>query len=179
MSGISTSWIIRTTFFWSRTILFNAFSERKKKAWSLIHCNPYRSVFFFLSLSLFSRVKTWISGIQNWFSWTDGWFRSQQWRFLLLSYWVAIFVEMMFPCFAAIFRDIPFEQAPVDKIHIWSMCDDVGAKWRDLGTVLKLESAFTALFRSQFLFKWCLLVFQLPLVVYHLNRLLSLISSCG
>ena len=49
---------------------------------------------------------------------------------------------MMFPCFAATFRDIPFEQAPVDEIHLWSICDDVGAKWRDLGTVLKLESAF-------------------------------------
>ena len=58
---------------------------------------------------------------------------------------------MMFPCFAAAFRDIPFEQAPVHKILI--RCDDKGANWRDLGSVLKLESAFTALFKSQFLFK--------------------------
>ena len=48
----------------------------------------------------------------------------------------------MFICFTATSSDIPFEQAPVDEIHLWSICDDVGAKWRDLGTVLKLESTF-------------------------------------
>ena len=48
----------------------------------------------------------------------------------------------MFICFTATSRDIPFEQAPVDEIHVWSICDDIGANWRDLGVVLKLESAF-------------------------------------
>ena len=47
----------------------------------------------------------------------------------------------MFTCFAATSSDIPFEQALVDEIHLWLICDDVGAKWRDLGTVLKLRSA--------------------------------------
>ena len=47
----------------------------------------------------------------------------------------------MFPCFAAISSDIPFEQAPVTDIHIWSILGEVGADWRNLGTVLGLESA--------------------------------------
>ena len=34
---------------------------------------------------------------------------------------------MMFTCFAATSGDIPFEQAPVTEIHIWSIHGEVGA----------------------------------------------------
>ena len=34
-----------------------------------------------------------------------------------------------------------FEQAPVNEIHICLICGRVGAKWRELGTALGLESA--------------------------------------
>ena len=47
----------------------------------------------------------------------------------------------MFTCFAATSSDIAFEQAPVTEIHIRSICGKVGTDWRDLGTVLRLESA--------------------------------------
>ena len=47
----------------------------------------------------------------------------------------------MFPCFVAPSCDIPFEQAPVTDILMQSICSDVGAYWRDLGTRLGLESA--------------------------------------
>ena len=47
----------------------------------------------------------------------------------------------MFTCFAATSSNIAFEQAPVTEIHIRSICGKVGADWRDLGTVLRLESA--------------------------------------
>ena len=43
----------------------------------------------------------------------------------------------MFTCFAVTFS----EQAPVADFLSWSICDDVGANWRDLGTVLELEPA--------------------------------------
>ena len=56
----------------------------------------------------------------------------------------------MFICFTATSRDIPFEQAPVGEIHLWSICDDIGANWRDLGAVLKLESAFMANIETDF-----------------------------
>ena len=36
---------------------------------------------------------------------------------------------------------MPFEQAPVNAIHIRSICSEVGADWRDLGAVLGMESA--------------------------------------
>ena len=49
---------------------------------------------------------------------------------------------MMFPCFAATSSDKAFEQAPVTDILIWSICDEVGADWKDLGIVLGLEEAF-------------------------------------
>ena len=49
---------------------------------------------------------------------------------------------MMFPCFAATSSDKAFEQAPVTDYLIWSICDDVGADWKDLGIVLGLEEAF-------------------------------------
>ena len=47
----------------------------------------------------------------------------------------------MFPCFVDTYNDIPFEQAPVTDILMQSICGDVGAYWRDLGTFLGLESA--------------------------------------
>ena len=49
---------------------------------------------------------------------------------------------MMFTYFSATSSDIPFEQAPVTDILIRLICGKVGADWRDLGTVLGLESAF-------------------------------------
>lgn len=48
---------------------------------------------------------------------------------------------MMFICFAATSSDMSFEQAPVNEIHICLICGRVGAKWRELGTALGLESA--------------------------------------
>ena len=47
----------------------------------------------------------------------------------------------MFTCFAATSSDIAFEQAPVTEIHIRSICGKIGTDWRDLGTVLRLDSA--------------------------------------
>ena len=49
---------------------------------------------------------------------------------------------MMFICFAASFSDIPFEKTPVTDIQIWSICDEVGVDWRNLGSVLGIASSF-------------------------------------
>ena len=49
---------------------------------------------------------------------------------------------MMFTCFAATAGGKQFKQVPVAEIHIISICDDVGAEWRHLGTVLGLQSSF-------------------------------------
>ena len=46
----------------------------------------------------------------------------------------------MFTCFAATSSDLPFEQAPVTEIHIWSICGEVAKDWRDLGVVLGLKT---------------------------------------
>ena len=46
----------------------------------------------------------------------------------------------MFTCFAAASSDIPFEQAAVTEIRIFSICGEVGPNWRDLGAVLGLTS---------------------------------------
>ena len=51
-------------------------------------------------------------------------------------------MQMMFICFAASSSDIPFEKTPVSDIQIWSICDEVGVDWRDLGTVLGIASSF-------------------------------------
>ena len=51
-------------------------------------------------------------------------------------------MQMMFICFAASSSDIPFEKTPVSDIQIWSICDEVGEQWRDLGTVLGIASSF-------------------------------------
>ena len=48
---------------------------------------------------------------------------------------------MMFTCFAAIARGKRFKQASVTEIHIKSICGEVGAEWRHLGTVLGLQSS--------------------------------------
>ena len=40
----------------------------------------------------------------------------------------------MFTCFAATSRDMAFEQAPVDEIDVQSICGEVGADWRNLGS---------------------------------------------
>ena len=48
---------------------------------------------------------------------------------------------MMFTCFAATSCDIPFEQAPVTEDHIRLICGEVVQDWRDLGTILGLDSA--------------------------------------
>ena len=48
---------------------------------------------------------------------------------------------MMFTCFAVTSSVIPFENAPVTEFNVWSICDELGANWRDLGTVLGLRSA--------------------------------------
>ena len=42
--------------------------------------------------------------------------------------------------FAATPSDIPVEQAPVTEIQIFAICGAVGVNWRDLGTVLGIES---------------------------------------
>ena len=47
----------------------------------------------------------------------------------------------MFTCFAATSCDIPFEQAPVTEDHIRLICGEVVQDWRDLGTILGLDSA--------------------------------------
>ena len=49
---------------------------------------------------------------------------------------------MMFICFAASSSDIPFEKTLVTDVQIWSICDEVGVDWRDLGTVLGIASSF-------------------------------------
>ena len=49
---------------------------------------------------------------------------------------------MMFTCFAATAGGKQFKQVPVADIQIISICDDVGAEWRHLGTVLGLQSSF-------------------------------------
>ena len=51
-------------------------------------------------------------------------------------------MQMMFICFAASSRDIPFEKTPVTDIQIWSICDEVGVDWRKLGSVLGIASSF-------------------------------------
>ena len=47
---------------------------------------------------------------------------------------------MMFICFAATSSDMSFKQASVDEIHIFTICKEVGPNWRDLGTILKIDS---------------------------------------
>ena len=49
---------------------------------------------------------------------------------------------MMFTCFAATAGGKQFKQVPDAEIHKISICDDVGAEWRHLGTVLGLQSSF-------------------------------------
>ena len=51
-------------------------------------------------------------------------------------------MQMMFICFAASSSDIPFEKTPVTEVQIWSICDEVGVSWRDLGTILGIASSF-------------------------------------
>ena len=51
-------------------------------------------------------------------------------------------MQMMFICLAASSSDIPFEKTPVTDVQIWSICDEVGVDWRDLGTVLGIASSF-------------------------------------
>ena len=51
-------------------------------------------------------------------------------------------MQMMFICFAASSSDIPFKKTPVTDIQIWSICDEVGVDWRDLGTVLGIAPSF-------------------------------------
>lgn len=48
---------------------------------------------------------------------------------------------MMFPCFAVTSSDISFEQTPVTDDHIRFICGEVVKDWRDLGTILRLDSA--------------------------------------
>ena len=48
----------------------------------------------------------------------------------------------MFICFAAFSSDIPIEKTPVTDVQIWSICDEVGVDWRDLGTILGIASSF-------------------------------------
>ena len=51
-------------------------------------------------------------------------------------------MQMMFICFAASSSDIPIEKTPVTDVQIWSICDEVGVDWRDLGTNLGIASSF-------------------------------------
>ena len=48
---------------------------------------------------------------------------------------------MMFTCFAATAGGKQFKQVPVAEIHIFSICGEVGAEWRHLGTILGLQSS--------------------------------------
>ena len=49
---------------------------------------------------------------------------------------------MMFICFAASSSEIPLEQTPVTEVQIWSICDEVGVDWRELGAFLGIASSF-------------------------------------
>ena len=55
---------------------------------------------------------------------------------------------MMFICFAATSSDMSFEQASVDEIHIFAICKEVGPSWRDMGIILKIDSALMGIIEA-------------------------------